>query len=102
MLHVFLWPIFAVWVGLALVVFVGIMATLAASAVMLLRDLRGVAGGIWCPLHHARYRIVGVASGFLGRPWHQVRRCQRFGDRPVRCRQMCVRVRELALAARTN
>ncbi|MBI1723482.1 MAG: hypothetical protein HYR48_06215 [Gemmatimonadetes bacterium] len=102
MLHLFLWGVFLVWGLLGIVVAVAIAAVLGGMAIHMIADRRGKPGTVWCPVFRRRFNVVGTPPSFLGRPFDDLKWCERFGDGKVRCRKTCLRARELAAAATTN
>lgn len=102
MLHLFLWAVFLVWGVLGFVIFAILLTTLTGSALRMIADRRGRAGTIWCPVYHRRYVVVGTPPSFAGRPFDDLKRCERYGERDVLCRKICLRTRELAAAAKLN
>lgn len=101
MLQLFLWPVLAVWMGLALLVAAAIVGTLVWSAAHLLRDVvAGAKGTVWCPAFHRRMQVQGVPTGFTERqPFTSLRHCEQFGAGPIRCRQICLTLRPIRAAA---
>lgn len=102
MLHLFLWAVFLVWGVLGFVLFAGLTAMLAGSALHMIADRRGRRGTIWCPVYHRRYGVVGTPPSFAGRPFDDLKRCERYGDGRVQCHKICLRTSELAAAAILN
>ena len=102
MFHLFLWAVFLVWGVLGFALFAILLTTLTGSTLRMIADRRGHAGTIWCPVFRRRFSVVGTPPSFLGRPFDDLKRCERYGDRPVLCRKSCLRTEELAAAARTN
>ena len=106
MLSVALWPILAVWAGLAFVVLAAVVSVLAYAVTHMLRDRRGVPGAVWCPVSHTTFRVTAIASAFthtdLPTPFADLRRCERWADQPVGCGKWCVKAGELARAAPLN
>jgi hypothetical protein len=102
MLHVFLWAVFLVWGALGFVLFAFLLATLAGATTRMIADRRGHAGTIWCPIFRRQYDVVGTPPSFAGRPFDDVKRCERYGRNRVLCRKSCLKVQELVAAAGTN
>ncbi len=104
MLHLALWAILAVWVGIALLILVAIVSTIGISTARLLLDRRGVAGTVWCPVLRHTMKVLGAPASFVGTVtgFDTVRRCERFGDSPVDCHRWCLKAGDLAEAAKNN
>lgn len=104
MLHLALWAILAVWVGIALLILVGIVSTIGIATARLLLDRRGVAGTVWCPVLRHTMKVLGAPAGFVGTVtgFDTVRRCERFGDSRVDCHRWCLKAGDLAEAAKNN
>lgn len=102
MLHLFLWAVFLVWGVLGFVLFAILLTTLTGSALRMIADRRGRAGTIWCPVFRREYDVIGTPASFRGRPFDDLRRCERYGINRVQCGKSCLRTEELAAAARTN
>ncbi len=104
MLHATLWAILAVWVGIALLILVAIVATIGIVTVRALLDRRGVAGTVWCPVLRRTLKVLGPPAAFLGTVsgFEDIARCERFGDERIECHKWCLRAGELAGAARSN
>lgn len=104
MLHIVLWAILAVWVGIALLILLGIVSTIAISTGRMLLDKRGIRGTVWCPVLQRTMAVLGTPAAFLGTvtPFDDLRRCERFGDGQIKCHEWCVKSGELAEAAKTN
>ena len=104
MLHAVLWAILAVWVGIALLIVVAIVSTIAVSTARMLLDRIGIRGTVWCPVLQRTLAVLGPAASFVGTvsDFDDVRRCERFGDGRVKCHKWCVKSGELAEAAKTN
>jgi hypothetical protein len=104
MLHLALWAVLAVWVGIALIILVAIVSTIGIATAHMLLDRRGVAGTVWCPVLQHTMKVLGVPAAFVGTVtgFDEVRRCERFGDGRIECHKWCVRAGEYAEAARSN
>jgi hypothetical protein len=104
MLSIVLWAILAVWVGIALLILVGIVSTIVGSTSRMLLDRVGVRGTVWCPVLQRTLAVVGQPASFVGTvtDFDGVRRCERFGDGRIKCHKWCVKSGDLAEAARTN
>lgn len=104
MLHAALWLILAVWVGIALLILAGIVATLGISSARLLLDQRGVAGTVWCPVLQRTMKVLGPPAAFVGTVggFEDIRRCERFGDGRIDCHKWCIRSGDHAEAAKGN
>ena len=81
MLHVILWAILAVWVGIALLVLLGIVAMLVGSTGRMLLDKLGIRGTVWCPVLQRALAVLGPPAAFVGgvTPFEDIRKCERFG-----------------------
>lgn len=92
MLHYVLWPILAVWMGVAVVVLLSIVGLLAWGAAHLLRDQLGTRGRLFCPVQQRSLRVRGVPRRFdIGEPiYSDVRRCEAWGRGRVRCTKSCI------------
>jgi hypothetical protein len=102
MLSLLLWPILAVWMGLAFVVLALIVGVLGYGAARLAWDRRGVEDEVWCPVHRRRMHVLAIPSRFVRVPIRDLRRCERFGTRHIVCGKWCVHGESLVKAARTN
>jgi hypothetical protein len=104
MLHVILWAILAVWVGIALLILLGIVSTLVISTGRLLLDRLGIRGTVWCPVLHRTMEVLGPPAAFLGgvTPFDDIKKCERFGQGAIECHKWCLKSAELAEAAKTN
>ncbi len=104
MLHVILWAILAVWVGIALLILAGIVATLVGSMGRMLLDKLGIRGTVWCPVLQRTLAVLGPPAAFLGgaTPFEDIKKCERFGGGAVQCHKWCLKAGELAEAAKTN
>ena len=106
MLSVALWPILAVWAGLAFVVLASVVFVLGYSTYHMLRDRRGVKGAVWCPVSKTTFRVSAIPAAFthteLPTPFSDLRRCERWGDDAILCGKWCVKGGELAKAAPRN
>lgn len=106
MLGLALWPILAIWAGLAFVVLASIVFVLGYSTYHMLRDRRGVRGAVWCPVLRTTYRVTGIPAGFthtdLPTPYSDLRRCERWGEEPIECGKWCVKGGVRAKVATTS
>jgi len=103
MLHVILWAILAVWVGIALLILLGIVSTLVISTGRLLLDRIGIHGTVWCPVLQRTMAVLGPPAAFVGvTPFEDVKKCERFGDGSIECHKWCLKSADLAEAAKTN
>lgn len=104
MLHLALWAVLAVWVGIALLIVVAIVSTIVVSTARMLLDRRGVAGTVWCPVLRHTMRVLGPPTAFVGSVsgFDDVRRCERFGDEHVECHKWCIKAGDFAEAAKSN
>jgi len=104
MLHLTLWAILAVWVGIALLILVAIVSTIVISTARMLLDRRGVAGTVWCPVLRHTMRVLGAPAAFVGTVsgFEDVRRCERFGDERIECHKWCIKAGDFAEAAKSN
>jgi hypothetical protein len=104
MLHAALWLILAVWVGVAMLILVAIVATIGYTTARALLDKRGVAGTIWCPVLRQTLKVLGPPAAFVGTVggFDDIARCERFGDARVECHKWCIKAGDLAEAAKGN
>ncbi len=106
MLSLALWPILAIWAGLAFVVLTSIIVVLGYSVYHMLRDRRGVRGAVWCPVLRTTYRVTGVPAAFthtdLPTAYSDVRRCERWGEEAIECGKWCIKGDIRAKVATTN
>lgn len=104
MLHIVLWAILAVWVGIALLILLAIVSTILISTGRLLLDRLGIRGTVWCPVLQRTMAVLGTPAAFVGTvtPFDDLRKCERFGDDAIKCQAWCVKSGELAEAAKTN
>ena len=104
MLHLALWAVLAVWVGVALLILVTVVSTIGFATVRLLLDRRGVAGSVWCPPLRRTLKVLGMPAAFVGSVsgFDDLRRCERFGDGRIECNKWGVRAGDLAGAAKSN
>jgi hypothetical protein len=90
---VFLWPILAVWMGLAFVVLFTIWGFIIWGTAHLLRDAMGFKDTIWCPDVRRTLDVKAVPRRFdvagLARIWN-VCTCERFGRGRIRCDKACL------------
>jgi hypothetical protein len=104
MFHVLLWVILAVWVGIAVLILIGIVSTIVIATCRMLLDRAGVRGTVWCPVLQTTMGVLGSPAAFVGTvtPFDDLRRCDRFGDGKIACHKWCVKSGELAEAAKAN
>ncbi len=104
MLNLVLWAILAVWVGIALLILLGFVATIAISTARMLLDRLGIRGTVWCPVLQRTLAVLGPPAAFLGgvTPFEDLRKCERFGDDRIECHKWCLKSGALAEAAKTN
>jgi hypothetical protein len=103
MLQVILWAILAVWVGIALLILLGIVSTIGVSTGRLLLDRLGIRGTVWCPVLQRTMAVLGPPAAFVGAtPFEDIKKCERFGDGSIECHKWCLKAGELAEAAKTN
>ena len=91
MLKVVLWSILAVWVGIALVMLVGLIGTVVGSLVRTVRDRFGVKGRVYCPVHERTFAVTGVPTSFGKAPYDDLRRCEAFETGGIRCEKTCLK-----------
>ncbi len=92
MLHFVLWPILAVWMGIAVCVLISIVAMLVWGGVHLLRDRFGVKDALYCPVQQRKLGIRGVPRRFVIEPvYSDVLRCEAWGRGGVGCTKPCIR-----------
>lgn len=91
MLKIVLWSILAVWVGIALVMFAGLIATIVGSLARTVRDRFGVKGSVYCPVHEREFAVVGIPTSFGDAPFDDLRKCEAFEEGGVRCQKSCLR-----------
>ncbi len=91
MLKPVLWGILAIWVGIALVMFAGMIATVVASFARMVRDRFGVRGTVYCPVHERTFGVVGVPTSFGDAPFDDLRRCEAFEEGGIRCQKTCLK-----------
>ncbi len=103
-LHLVLWLILAVWVGIAFVILLAIVSTIGLSTARMLLDRLGVRGTVWCPVLQRSLTVLGVPAAFVGTVggFDDVMKCERFGDNRLKCHKWCLKSGELAGAAKTN
>lgn len=94
MLKTILWGILLVWMGIALVILVMLLATVVAALVRTVRDRFGVKGSVYCPVHHRSLAVVGVPTSFGDAPYDDLRRCEAFEKGGIRCEKTCLKVAE--------
>jgi len=92
MLKLALWPILAVWAGLAFVVLAAIVAVLGWSTGLVLKDVaKGDEGDLWCPVHKKMMHVSGVPRrSNVDAPFTHLRTCDNWEDGKVRCQQTCL------------
>jgi len=97
----FLWPILAIWMGLAFVVLFAIVGFLAWGTVHIVRDAFGVKDTIWCPALKRNLNVRAVPRHFYrsgGQRFSDLRKCERFGDAGIGCAKACLYLEERAAA----
>lgn len=102
MLALFLWPVLAVWMGLAFVVLGCIVGTLGYSTLHLLKDETGTDDELWCPVHHRPMHVHGVPTRFRRTLFSRLSRCEKYGRGRVRCGKWCLKGEQLSRAALAN
>jgi hypothetical protein len=93
----FLWPILAIWMGLAFLVLFSIIGFLAWGTVHIVRDAFGVKDTIWCPALKRELHVRGVPRHFYtsgGRRFSDLQQCERFGEDPIGCAKACLYLEE--------
>ena len=100
MLHLILWPIFAVWMLTGLVVAAVILGMLVWGTAHQLRDEVGTDGDIWCPVLRQTMHVHGLPRRFTTGPtFCYLSRCEQWGKGKVRCAKACIFETESAQAA---
>jgi hypothetical protein len=94
MLKSILWGILLVWMGIALVILVMLVATVASAIARTVRDRFGVKGKVYCPVHHRALAVVGVPTSFGDAPYDDLRRCEAFEAGGIRCDKVCLKVEQ--------
>jgi hypothetical protein len=97
----FLWPILAIWMGLAFLVLFSIIGFLAWGAVHIVRDAFGVKDTIWCPALKRELHVRAVPRHFYsagGQRFADLQQCERFGEDEIACAKACLKVEEKAAA----
>ena len=94
MLKSILWGVLFVWMGIALVILVMLVATVVAAVVRTVRDRFGVKGSVYCPVHHRTLAVVGVPTSFGDAPYDDLRRCEAFEKGGIRCEKTCLKVEQ--------
>lgn len=90
-LHLFMWPLLAVWMGIALLILAGIIATAVWTAGHMVWDgVVGAEGDVACPVLHRSFHVRGTPRHFLGVPFSKLSRCERWEDGHIRCKQPCL------------
>ncbi len=104
MLHLVLWGILAIWVGIALLILASIVSTIGISTARLLLDRIGIRGTVWCPVLQRSLAVLGPPAAFVGTitAFDDLRKCERFGTGAIKCHKWCLKAGELAEAAKTN
>jgi len=94
MLHAALWPVLAVWMGLAVVTLVSIVAMIVWGTAHLVRDSLGTTGAIWCPPQERMIGVHGVPRQFTAGdpPFATLQRCERWGNGAVQCGKPCLKL----------
>jgi len=97
----FLWPILAIWMGLAFLVLFAIVGFLAWGTVHLVRDAFGVKDTIWCPALKRDLHVRAVPRHFYragGQRFSDLQKCERFGGEEIGCAKACLHLEERAAA----
>jgi hypothetical protein len=97
----FLWPILAIWAGLAFVVLFAIVGLLAWGTVHIVRDAFGVKDEIWCPALKRNLHVRAVPRHFYrsgGQRFSDLQKCERFGDAEIGCAKACLYLEERGAA----
>lgn len=95
----FLWPILAIWMGLAFVVLFAIVGFLAWGTVHIVRDAFGVKDTIWCPALKRNLQVRAVPRHFYnsgGVRFSELQKCERFGEGEIGCAKACLYLEERA------
>ncbi len=91
MIQFALWPILAVIMGIALLIGSGIVATIVWCTAHLATDLAlGAKGDLWCPVLRKSMRVTGTPRRAVDAPFTNLRRCERWGEGPVKCAKFCL------------
>ncbi len=87
-----LWPLLAVWMGLALLIAVGIVALFVYCTMHVAYDVAvGSDGDVYCPVHKRAMRVHGAPRhSKTGVPFASLRTCERFGSGHIRCGKFCL------------
>lgn len=91
-MQLLLWPILAVWMGLAVLITLGIVGTVLWSTAHLMWDsARGKEGDIWCPVSQRDFHVRGIPRRFnVNGEFVALRRCERWGRGRIRCARPCL------------
>ena len=94
----FLWPILAIWMGLAFVVLFTVVGVIVWGTIHLVRDALGVRDTVWCPALRRNLRVRAVPRHFFrgGLRFARLRRCERWGSGEIGCAKPCLRYEEAA------
>jgi hypothetical protein len=94
MWHFTLWPILAIWMGLAFVVLATVVGIIVWSTSHLARDVAaGEDAVVWCPVHKQMMHVKGIPRGTRQQPYADVRRCEYWGEGSVECAKVCLETR---------
>ncbi|MEK7667397.1 MAG: hypothetical protein AAB409_01975 [Gemmatimonadota bacterium] len=91
MLKLVLWSILAIWVGIAVVMFGGLILTVLASTARMVRDRFGKKSSVYCPVHERTMAVVGIPTSFGTAPFDDLRRCEAFEQGEIRCKKTCLK-----------
>jgi hypothetical protein len=94
MWHITLWPILAVWMGLAFVVLGTVVGVIVYCTSHLAHDVSvGDDATLWCPVHKQMMHVKAVSRGTQEAPFTDLRRCEYWGKGPVECEKICLETR---------
>jgi len=95
------WPIFAVWIGLGILVALLIVGTIGWCTFNLASDVvLGDEGTIWCPVYKQEMKVKGIPRRFrIEAPFVGLSKCERWGDGRVRCAKGCLATPSFASSA---
>lgn len=93
MLQFVLWPILAVWMGIAVAITIGIVAVLVWSTAHQLKDEVGEDGEVWCPVLQKPMKVSGISRHSTALPeFADLRRCEHWGTGRIGCAKACLAV----------
>lgn len=93
MLQFVLWPILAVWMGLAVLITLGIVAMLVWGTAHQLKDEAGEEGEVWCPVLQQTMKVKGISRHTTALPeFADLKRCEHWGNGRVGCAKACLEV----------